>query len=330
MELLRFAIMATYQGLSMSIAGEVASGTLAPGETLPSVRAFASRHGTTTATVARAYRRLADAGVIETGDRRRARVAVAGPAAAARLLGSGLSPRQRPAPPAEPARAAVPALRLAGSDDPGLDIAVRGAGGSVVTVGPRGSFYGLTSLWRGTAEAAAIHLRHHSGAYNAPFAAQLLRGHRPAVIHVWRREQGIITAEGGPARLADLGRGAYARFARRQFGSGTRVLLDRLLAEAGVPEDAVRGPEAATHLEVALSVAAGQAAAGLAVHAAATALGLSFTPLAWEDFDIVLSADALCAAEPLIAALRDPGVQEAVGTLGGYDVSRAGSVQLLE
>jgi molybdate-binding protein len=221
-------------------------------------------------------------------------------------------------------------LRLAGSDDPGLDIAVRGAGSSVVTVGPRGSFHGLSQLWAETADAAAIHLRHHSGAYNAPFAAQLLRYRRPAVIHMWRREQGIVTAGGGPARLADLGRGGCGRFARRQFGTGTRVLLDRLLAEAGVPEDSVSGPEATSHLEVAMAVAAGQATAGLAVRAVATALGLAFTPVAWEDFDIVLSADAIPAAEPLIAALRDPAVQESVSALGGYDVSRAGAVQLIE
>ena len=42
----------------------------------------------------------------------------------------------------------------------------------------------------------------------------------------------------------------------------------------------------------------------LGVRAAATALDLSFVPVTWEDFDIVLSGDTLAAAEPLIAALR--------------------------
>jgi hypothetical protein len=41
---------------------------------------------------------------------------------------------------------------------------------------------------------------------------------------------------------------------------------------------------------------------GLGVRAAATALGLGFVPVTWEDFDIVLSGDALPAAEPLIVA----------------------------
>jgi molybdate-binding protein len=242
-----------------------------------------------------------------------------GPAAALRLLDAGGEP-------ARPVQSAMPVLRLAGSDDPGLDIAVRGAGASVVTVGPRGSFHGLTSLWRGTAEAAAIHLRHHSGSYNAPFAAALLRGRRPAVIHVWRREQGLLTAHDSPARLVDVAKG---RFARRRFGTGTRVLLDRLLAEAGVPSAAIDGPDAATHLEVAMAVATGQAEAGLAVRAAATALGLAFTPVIWEDFDIVLSGDDLPVAESLIEALRATAVRESVSELGGYDLARSGTVRML-
>ena len=65
------------------------------------------------------------------------------------------------------------------------------------------------------------------------------------------------------------------------------------------------------------------------MRAAASALGLGFVPVTWEDFDVVLSGDALPAAEPLIAALRDPAVQASIDTLGGYDLSRAGSVEML-
>jgi molybdate-binding protein len=308
--------MRTYRDVSRGIAEDVAAGKLASGSALPSVRMAALRHDTTTATVARAYRALADAGVIATADRRRARVAPDGAAAAVLLLGTAPS-----------SSSATTALHLAGSDDPGLDIALRAAGASVVTVGPRGSFNGLTRLWKGTADAAAIHLRHHSGDYNVPFAAALLRGRRPAVIHVWRREQGILTAGGSPASLRAL---SWSRFARRPFGTGTRVLLDRLLAEAGIPASGVSGPDAATTLEVVMAVCAGQAEAGLAVRAAATALGLAFSPVTWEDFDIVLPAAALPAAGQLVSALRDPCVQESVSALGGYDLSRTGTVQLLD
>ena len=68
--------------------------------------------------------------------------------------------------------------------------------------------------------------------------------------------------------------------------------------------------------------------AGLGFSGAATALDLGFVPVVWEDFDIVLSGDALPAAEPLIVALRDPGVQSSIHALGGYDLGRAGSVAM--
>jgi putative molybdopterin biosynthesis protein len=67
----------------------------------------------------------------------------------------------------------------------------------------------------------------------------------------------------------------------------------------------------------------------LGVRAAATALGLSFVPVVWEEFDFALSGDALPAAEPLTAALRDLGVQSSIHALGSYDLARAGSVEML-
>lgn len=304
--------MATYLAVSADIAGRIASGELAVGDELPGVRSAALRYETTTTTVARAYRHLADAGVIAVAERHRSKVAAGGDAAATRML-SG-----------QPAL-----LRLAGSDDPGLDIVLRGAGESVVTVGPRGSFRGLTEIWRGTADAAAIHLRHRSGDGNIPFARAVLRGRHPSIIHMWRREQGLLVPDDNPAGITCAGDLRELRVAQREYGTGTRVLLDQLLIEAGIPPASVTGPEAATHLEVAMAVASGQADTGLGVRAAATALDLGFVPVTWEDFVIVLSGDALPAAGPLIAALRDATVQSAVRSLGGYDVSQAGVVQEL-
>jgi molybdate-binding protein len=303
--------MARYLQVSEEIASNIESGRLGPGDELPSIRDAADRYNTTGSTIARAYRYLADAGVIDVADRRRSRVAAGGAAAARRLL------------------ADHPVLRLAGSDDPGLDIALRHSGASVVTVGTRGSFHGLTRIWRGTADAAAIHLRHRSGGHNSPFARTLLRDRRPAIIHLWRREQGWLTPEGNPDHITDPADLRALRIARRPFGTGTRVLLDQLLTQAGIPAASMTGPEAASHLEVAMSVASGQADTGLGVRAAATALDLGFVPVAWEDFDIVLSGDTLPAAEPLIAALRTPAVQSSIDALGGYDLSRAGSVDML-
>jgi molybdate-binding protein len=303
--------MARYRRVSEEIASSIDSGLLGPGDELPSIRDAANRYKTTSSTIARAYRYLADAGVIDVADRRRSRVASRGDAAARRLLGGH------------------PVLRLAGSDDPGLDIVLRHSGACVVAVGTRGSFHGLTRIWQGSADAAAIHLRHRSGGHNAPFARTLLRGRRPAIIHLWRREQGWLTPAGNSDHITDPADLRALRIAQRPFGTGTRVLMDRLLTQAGIAPASVTGPEAASHLEVAMSVASGQADTGLGVRAAATALGLGFVPVAWEDFDIVLSGDTLPAAEPLIAALHAPAVQSSINALDGYDLSRAGSVEML-
>jgi molybdate-binding protein len=303
--------MAIYRQVSERIAGQVESGLLPPGAHLPSIRSAAHLYDTTTATVGRAYRELADAGVIDVRDRARSTVAAGGPAAARRLLNGPAT------------------LRLAGSDDPALDIAIRATGAFVVTVGERGSFQGLTRLWRETADAAAIHLPHRSGVANKPFATTILRDRQPAIVHLWRREQGWLAPRGNPDRISGPGDLRGLRIARRCLGTGTRVLLDRLLTQSGIPPGQVSGPEASSHLEVAMTVATGQADTGLSVRAAATALDLEFIPAVWEDFDLAISGAMLPAAEPLIAALRDPGVQTAVAALGGYDIARAGTVERL-
>jgi DNA-binding transcriptional MocR family regulator len=153
--------MTEYLDVSVAIARRVRAGELRSGAELWSVREHARRRGTTASTINRAYRCLAENKVIVLGDRRRARVAPDGALAAARFL--------------EPERV----FRLAGSDDPALQIVLGQVGGHVVTVGARGSFQGVRALARGDADGAAIHLLHRNGTYNAPFAQALLRGRGP-------------------------------------------------------------------------------------------------------------------------------------------------------
>lgn len=303
--------MTRYREICADLAGRIGTGELAADAELPSVRELALRFATTASTVSRAQRALADAGVIVTADRRRARVAHDGAPAARRYLHSEL------------------VFRLAGSDDPALDIVTRGLGRAVVPVDADGSFGGLRAVRQGRADGAAIHLMHHTGAYNAPFGRALLRGWRPHLIHLWRREQGILVAPSRtrtPTTAADL---APLRVAKRRHGTGTRALLDRLLREAGLDPDAVAGPEVGSHLEVALSVATGVVDAGLGVRSAARELDLDFVALVTEDYDIVLGGDALDAAAPLVAALHDPALRAAVTELGGYDTAGSGRVDEL-
>lgn len=304
--------MTRYLDLSAELARAVLAGELAPGSELPSVRVHATAMATTPATASRAYRHLAEHGVIQLASRRRARVSPDGPAAARRLLGG------------------TSVFRLTGSDDPAMDLVVRHLGERVSAVPARGSLAGLAAVASNVADGATAHLRHHGGVYNAPFARAVLRGRDPVLVHLWRREQGVLLPAGNPRGIGELRQVRGLRFAKRRPGTGTRVLLDHALTAAGVDPDEVTGPEFGTHLEVALAVAVGAADAGLAVRAAAADLDLDFLPVAWEDYDLVLSAAALDAAAPLVDAVGDPDLHAAITALGGYDLDRAGSVEHLD
>jgi molybdate-binding protein len=302
----------TYGELRDEIARSVADGALAPGADLPGLRVLARERGATTATVARALRELAAAGVVETGERRRARVARDGRLAALRLL-----------------RGARP-FRLAGSDDPALDLLLRAVGDAVTLVAARGSFRGLVALSRGAADGAVLHLRHTSGEYNAPFVAALLRGRRPVLVHLWRREQGIVLPKGNPRGLRRIEDLAGVRVGKREFGTGTRILLDRLARERGVDPDTIAGPELTSHLEVGLSVAAGAVDAGVGVRHLAESLDLDFVPLVWESYDLALQEEELGGAEPLVGELRGGEARDRIAALAGYDLDEAGQLRSLE
>jgi molybdate-binding protein len=297
-----------YVGLVEELEAAVASGSLAPGAVLPSVRSLARERGIAPATVARAYAELARARIVETAPRRATRVALEGPARARSRL-RGVAP-----------------LQLAGSDDPLLDLLLADVSDDVERLGARGSAAGLTALWRGTVDAATLHLFDRGGEYNASYAARVLSGRAPRLVRLWRREQGLVVPHGNPSGFSGAAELAQAVTALRRPGTGTRLLTERLAREGGANPADIRGPELDSHLDVAVVVASGLADAGVAVRSAAATLGLDFVPLAWEPFDLVLSAEALPRVEPLLAALTSPRVAGRASELGGYDLDGSGVV----
>ena len=301
--------VARFAALVEELERAVVAGELPPGAALPSVRALARERGLAPGTVARAYTELTRAGVITTSPRRTARVAPDGPARARRRLSGG-----RP-------------MLLAGSDDPLLDLLLAGTPDGVERTGARGSFAGLSALWRGSVDAAALHLPVPGGEYNAPFAARVLSGRAPRLVRLWRREQGLIVVPGNAARVTGVADLPRVVTALRRPGTGTRVLTERLVRAAGVDPADVRGPELDSHLDVAVAVASGVADAGVSVRAAASALDLDFIPLAWEPFDLAVPAESLPRVEPLLAALAGPTVARRAAELGGYDLEGSGTVR---
>ena len=216
---------------------------------------------------------------------------------------------------------------LIGSHDLLIDVLedeLRGRGVTLLA-SATGSLGGLLALRDGTAHLATSHLLDPAtGVYNRPYLTRHLGDRAVRQVGLVWREQGFMVRPGNPKRIAvweDLARPDVS-FVNRQKGSGSRVLLDYRLGQAGVAHEQVRGyrREEYTHWAVAMAVQSGLADCGLGIRSAATAMGLDFVPLEEEEFDLLIPEEHL--ALPGIQALLETAASEAfrsrVLALGGY------------
>ena len=176
-------------------------------------------------------------------------------------------------------------------------------------------------------------LDEESGVYNVPFIKKLLREKRIVLINLVYREQGLVVKKGNPRGIAsfrDLLRDDVV-FINRQAGSGTRLLTDKHLREAGADPALIRGYEREeyTHMGVASAVLTGIADTGLAILAAANALDLDFIPVAKERYDIAIPREFM-ESDKIKALLRiireEDEFRSTVDRLGGYDTGDMGKV----
>ena len=134
-----------------------------------------------------------------------------------------------------------------------------------------------------------------------------------------------MVPRGNPLGLREVADLAGRRVAWRARGSGSRLLLERLLAERGVEAPPESGEPADSHLAVAAAVAAGAADAGLAVRAVARSCDLDFVAVAVEPFELAVREAAVDSAAGLLARLHDPAFAARIAALGGYDMSDSGA-----
>ncbi len=195
-----------------------------------------------------------------------------------------------------------------------------------------GSMGGLIAIKRGETHIAGTHLLdEETGEYNVPFIKRLLADLPLKVFNLHYRLQGFMVKRGNPKGIKgveDLKRNDII-FINRQRGSGTRLLTDKILRDAGISATEVRGydREEYTHMGVASQVASGTADVGIGILTAARALGLDFIPVAKERYDIVvpeyaLNQDNVMALLDIIKG--DDEFKRAVEELGGYDTSEMG------
>ncbi|MFL5341047.1 MAG: substrate-binding domain-containing protein [Gemmataceae bacterium] len=153
-----------------------------------------------------------------------------------------------------------------------------------------GSTGGLEATKRGECDLAGIHLLDPAtDTYNSPFLTEALE-----LLPGYGRLQGVVFRSGDGRfegrSLADAAAAAVADSAcvlvNRNRGSGTRVLIDRLLKSARPPGYLT---EAHSHNAVAAAVAQGRADWGVTIAPVARDAGLAFIPLREERYDFVVS-----------------------------------------
>lgn len=226
-------------------------------------------------------------------------------------------------------------LIVAGSNDPLLEKTLNLFNSlhpeHMAVFGNLGSLGGLRALRRHRCHMAASHLLQDGDDYNFDFAAREL-DQLPAVVNFCRREQGILVAGGNPLglrKVADLARPGV-RIVNRPNTTGTRLLLDRELEQAGLRGPSIEGyhNEVARHLDVGLEIVGGRADAGPGIRAVAGLLGLDFISLRWERYDLLVTKKRFFdpGVQLFLGLLPDKAFKDLAATLEGYDASLSGKM----
>jgi putative molybdopterin biosynthesis protein len=200
-----------------------------------------------------------------------------------------------------------------------------------------GSVDAIRALNEGRCTLAGFHTQGqpHAESHSAQAYRDLLKPGLHKIIGFATRTQGLITASGNPMQLHSLTDVAQrqARFVQRSPGTGTRVLLDDLLAQNQLStHDLNNWPdEEPSHTALAEAIASGRCDVGLGIESTARARGLGFVPLVQEQFHLVCLKSALDtpATKALRAVLEEATWHEALNALPGYQAQNSGQVQSL-
>ena len=197
-----------------------------------------------------------------------------------------------------------------------------------------GSLEALRALNDGRCRMAGFHVRiqadQHS--YAAKIYQPLLQPGLHKIIGFVQRTQGLMVARGNPHHLSGLHDVAKLglRFMNRPAGTGTRVLLDELMAEQRISKTQLSGYKKTepSHQAAALAVAQNVADCALGIEAAAQAQGLGFVPLVQERYVLVCHKAVLAepAVQALSKSLRAKAWINKLSALAGYAPLASGQV----
>jgi putative molybdopterin biosynthesis protein len=186
---------------------------------------------------------------------------------------------------------------------------------------PAGSTAGMAALARGEGDVAGVHLLDEaSGTYNEPFLPNGVR-----LVRGYGRRQGIAFRDGDALfdgvtldGMVDVLRDSDRRMINRNSGSGTRMLIDRLL-DGTRPDGYLH--QARTHHGVAAAIEQGRADWGMTLDTIASTAGLGFLFVVDERYDVAIRDDRW--ERPAVVALRllleTPQVRDDLTALGFSD-----------
>jgi len=182
-----------------------------------------------------------------------------------------------------------------------------------------GSTAGLDAAKRGESDVAGVHLLDPvSGEYNRPLITPALH-----LVPGYGRLQGIVFRLGderfegrtAPDAIAAAVQDASCVMVNRNQGSGTRALIDRLLAGVRPPGYAV---QPRNHNAVAAAVAQGRADWGMTLDTIARTVGLGFLPVQDERYDFIVPKARMerPGVVAFLALLAEPGTRAALARFG--------------
>ena len=196
---------------------------------------------------------------------------------------------------------------------------------------PVGSLEGLIALRQGNCQLAGCHLLDSdTQQYNRPYVMHFFPGQNTQLVTLANRIQGLLFSQGNPkgiSSLNDLSR-SDIRFVNRNPGSGTRIWLDKKVAELRIPIHHINGytKELNSHTAVAQEIKLGHGNLGIGLIAAAEAEHLDSIPLFEERYDLVIPGDYM-QDQDILAMLDHLTVMRSrnmIRNLPGYDPSHTG------
>ena len=224
-------------------------------------------------------------------------------------------------------------LVITGSHDPlideVIDIMRRTWPDSFVASSHVGSMGGIMAVKRGEAHLGGVHLLDEaSGEYNRVYIHKYIPEGGVRLVRCVQRSQGLMVAKGNPLGIQGIEDLPRLRYVNRQKGSGTRILLDYLLKQAGLDAAGIKGyeKEEITHTAVAAAVAAGTADAGMGILAAARIYDLDFTPICEEEYDFLIAEESWDHPQfqRFMQVLQGEELAQRLEAMGGYKLDRPG------